>query len=307
MNRRSTTVGVFIPTYNAGESIRACLKPIMSSSLEPRILVIDSSSTDHTRDILSELSIEHITIPQKQFNHGLTRECGRKVLGTEIVIMMSQDAELVDSRMLERLVEPIVLKRSAVSYGRQLPRRDATFVERSLREFNYPADSNIRGLDDLEKYGPTLFFCSDAFSAFDNKALDSIGGFKKVLAGEENVAVFELLHKGYKVAYVAECSVYHSHNHGILGEFSQYFDKGYSMQNISEWEKLTGSASGKGFEFARHLLSRIDYRRFYLLPNIVAILAMKYFGYIVGKMVARYSFLPDRIVKALSNQKYYWE
>jgi rhamnosyltransferase len=283
------------------------VKPILCSLLKPKILVIDSSSTDSTRDILDELSIEHIKIPKNQFNHGLTREYGRKMLGTEIVIMISQDAELMNSEMLEKLVEPIIMKMSAVSYGRQLPKTNATFVERSLREFNYPADSNLRGIDDLDNYGPSLFFCSDAFSAYDNKALDSIGGFKKVLAGEENVAVFELLHKGYKIAYVAESLVYHSHNHGILSEFSQYFDKGYSMQNISEWEKLTGSASGKGFEFARHLFSRIDRRRLHLLPKIVAILAMKYFGYIVGKNVARYSFMPKRIVKALSNQKYYWE
>ena len=77
---RPSSVGVIIPTYQAAKDLPFCLPPLLSSPLKPRILVIDSSSTDSTVQIAQEMGVETIIIPKSEFNHGKTREKGRKFL-----------------------------------------------------------------------------------------------------------------------------------------------------------------------------------------------------------------------------------
>ena len=57
---------------------------------------------------------------------------------------------------------------------------------------------------DLEKiWSDFVLLVLMIFLSLITKLWTVLWGSEKVLAGEENVAVFELLHKGYKVAYVA--------------------------------------------------------------------------------------------------------
>lgn len=63
-------------------------------AVETEILVIDSSSNDGTVELAASMGVEAIVIPQSEFNHGTTREMGRKLLGTDIICMLTQDAYL---------------------------------------------------------------------------------------------------------------------------------------------------------------------------------------------------------------------
>jgi rhamnosyltransferase len=42
------SVGIVIPTLNAERCLSNCISPLLNSALKPRILVVDSSSTDNT-------------------------------------------------------------------------------------------------------------------------------------------------------------------------------------------------------------------------------------------------------------------
>src|ERR1700730_8703057 len=86
------SVGVVIPTFQAAKHLPHCLPPLLQSPLKPRILVIDSSSTDGTVAIAREMGVETLVIPQNEFNHGMTREKGRRHLQTHISVMLTQDA-----------------------------------------------------------------------------------------------------------------------------------------------------------------------------------------------------------------------
>ncbi len=106
-----TSIGIVIPTFQAAKHLPYCLPPLLRSLLKPRILIIDSSSTDGTAEIASSMGAEVLIIPQQQFNHGLTREQGRQYLRTSIILMMTQDAYATSSDMIEHLVKPIVEKK----------------------------------------------------------------------------------------------------------------------------------------------------------------------------------------------------
>ena len=104
MNTENNKFGVLLLTRNAEMHLQRCLGPIFDSPLKPKVLVIDTSSTDRTREIAQRMGAQIDIIKPLEFNHGATRERGRKLLGTEIVIMLTQDAYPVDAGMLGFLV-----------------------------------------------------------------------------------------------------------------------------------------------------------------------------------------------------------
>ncbi|WP_457618560.1 glycosyltransferase, partial [Lutibacter sp.] len=228
--KKQLSTGVIIPTHNAQHHLKQCLLPVLASPLKPSILIIDSSSKDNTVKLAKQMGVETLVIPQKEFNHGATRELARKHLNTDIVVMMTQDAYPQSSDFLEYLIAPLLEGKAAVSYARQIPHKGADFFESFPRQFNYPEKSHIRGIKDLETYGSYTFFCSDSCAAWVNSALDEIGGFFPVLTNEDTFAVAKLLNKGHHIAYVAEAVVHHSHRYSLLEEFKRYFDTGYTRR-----------------------------------------------------------------------------
>ena len=106
------SIGIVIPTFRAAKHLPYCLPPLLLSSLKPRILVIDSSSDDETVTLAKQFGVETLVIPQSEFNHGTTREKGRRYLNTDIVVMITQDAvNAISLDMLEKLVEPLINKK----------------------------------------------------------------------------------------------------------------------------------------------------------------------------------------------------
>src|SRR5262249_15938608 len=145
-----------------------------NSPLKPRILVIDSSSTDGTVELARTLGVETVVIPQIDFNHGTTREMARQLLNTEIVCMFTQDAYLLDSLTLSHLINPLISNQAKIAYARQIPHHGASFFEAIARQYNYPTESHIRSIQDISHYGVYTFFCSDSCAAYSNAALQEI-------------------------------------------------------------------------------------------------------------------------------------
>lgn len=81
---------------------------------------------------------------------------GVKKSSADVFVMMTQDAMPVDNKLIENLIEPLQGS-TAVSYARQLPRKDSTPVESYTREFNYPERSRIKSAEDLKTLGIKTF------------------------------------------------------------------------------------------------------------------------------------------------------
>ena len=171
----SPTVGIAIITHCAKHHLPRCLPPLLHSPLQPRVLVVNSSSCDGTVEEAERLGAETLIIPRREFNHGATRERARRHLSCDITLMMTPDAYATGPGMVEELIAPIVNGKSSIAYARQLPHHGADPLTCFSRRFNYPTKSHVRGLDDLPKHGIYTFFCSDACAAYSNAALKEIG------------------------------------------------------------------------------------------------------------------------------------
>ena len=281
----NTQIGIVIPTYQAEKHLPHCLAPLLQSPLRPRILVIDSSSTDNTVEIAKEMGAEALVIPKKDFNHGTTRETGRRHLNTPIVVMITQDAYAASPAMLNDLIKPLIDNKAAVSYARQIPHHQAGFFASFPRKFNYPEESHIRSLADCEQYGPYTFFCSNSCAAYCNAALDEIGGFSPALFGEDTIAVAKLLHRGQRIAYVAEAMVHHSHDYSLKQEFFRHIDMGASRRRHQELLAICGSDSKRGKAFVGAMLKELWQTAPFLIPYALLQTAVKYAGYRVGALL----------------------
>ena len=276
------SIGVVILTLNAEKHLFNCLSPLVKSSLKPKILVVDSSSTDQTVKIAKQFAAEVITIDRNDFNHGKTREFARKKIGTDIVIFLTADAYAIDEFAFEKLIDPILRKKASLAYGRQVPHRNASFFESFPRLFNYPEKNQIRCIANLTTDGSFTYFFSDSFSAYLNSALDEISGFKKVVLGEDTLAAAELIKKGHKLAYVADAVVQHSHNYTLKEEFSRYFDAGLMRQEHRDILNCSMGDKKRGREYVRQMFMEIKNNRIKLLPYACLHVIAKLTGFYLG-------------------------
>ncbi len=298
------SVGIIIPTRNNEQTLKQCLEGLKKQVTAHKILVIDSSSADRTVEIARTFGTEVHIIPRHDFNHGATRELGRKLLGTDIVVMMTADAFVLEEDTINKLIAPILSREAVVSYARQLPRMGAGLLESVPRLFNYPPESHIRNMADIPEYGVYTFFCSNSCAAYLNSALDDIGGFEAVLTNEDYFAVARMLKKGHKIAYVAEARVEHSHRYSILEDFRRYFDTGYVRAEHDWVNKMVGQAEGRGIQLFKLTLDEVKQKNIFLLPKTFFVFFARWLGFRLGYLFIR---MPRWLNKLLSSQPYYWD
>lgn len=298
-----SSIGVAFITHNARMHLEHCLPPVLDSPLAKRVVIVNSSSSDGTVEYGRSMGLEVVVIPRDEFNHGVTREMIRKHLGTDIVVMMTPDAYATGPSFLEHLVRPVADGVAAVSYARQIPRDGADFFECLGRDFSYPDTSELRGSGDLSRYGSYLFFCSNSCAAWSNRALDEVGGFPSVLTNEDTFTAAKLIARGYRIAYVAESVVKHSHRYGLWQEFTRYADTGYARALFGRDGFMNQRDENHGKKFFRYVLRRVVSERPELLPYALVQFLAKYCGYKLGRLASK---LPDSFIRRISAQDYYW-
>jgi len=297
-------IGIVIPTHNGAKHLPHCLPNLILSPLKPRVLVIDSSSSDQTVAIAQDLGAETTVILQREFNHGLTRERGRQHLQTDIVVMITQDAYPTSIHMLEELVAPIMKGVASISYARQLPHVGAGFFETFPRDFNYPSTGHLRSLKDIDHYGIYTFFCSNSCAAYLNSALDEVGGFPETLFGEDTVVTAKLLHRHHKIAYVAKAEVRHSHHYSLKQEFSRHFDIGLARHGYQELIAIGGKDTKRGRAYLKTLIKKLAQHNPHWIPYALLQTTAKLLGYKVGRACVN---APLWLKRLLSSQHYYWK
>ncbi len=298
------SVGVVVITHQAKKHLPHCLPHYLHSPLHPRVLVVNSSSFDGTVELADKLGAETLVVPREEFNHGSTREKTRKFLDTDIVVMATPDAYPMDMHVLGKLITPLTTGEASVAYARQVPHEGAGFFEAFPRHYNYARASHVRGMGDQSVYGSYTIFCSDTCAAYMNSHLDEVGGFDSVLIGEDTLVTAKLLQKGYKIAYVSEAVVKHSHRHSLKQEFQRYFDTGYSRKRDLAPYLLEGGDAQRGKEFVFSMMKAIMKEKKYLLiPYALFQNCVRWLGYHIGSASTH---SPIWFKRVMSSQKFYW-
>lgn len=301
-------VSVIIPTLNAEKLIAELVLRLKQQTLRPtEIIVVDSSSEDRTVEVSAEMGCRTLVIKREAFDHGDTRNLGAKLSSGDVLVFMTQDARPVEDRFLENLVRPLgdpADPLMAASFGRQLARNDAVPPEKFARFFNYPDTGLVKSKEDLPRLGIRTFFFSDVCSAVRKRGFEAVGGFpEKIVMNEDMILAAKLILQGYKVAYVPEAAVWHSHNYSIIQQFRRYFDIDASL-SMNRWLLEYARAESEGFRFVKEQLAwLLRHRHYRWVPHALALTLAKYAGYKLGLMEER---LPVSLKKRFSLHMHFW-
>jgi rhamnosyltransferase len=201
------------------------------------------------------------------------------------LVYLTQDAILDSSETIAELLKAFENQEIGAAYGRQLPHVGSTPIEKHARLFNYSGRSSIRTLESREQLGFKSIFISNSFAAYRREALMAVGGFPRdVIFGEDTITAAKLLLAGWKIAYVAEAQVYHSHSYTWRQEFRRYFDIGV-LHSREHWLlDEFGHASGEGKRFVLSELRYLWPKHILLIPSSLIRTALKLIGYRLGRM-----------------------
>jgi rhamnosyltransferase len=224
-----------------------------------------------------------LTIARNDFNHGKTRNFGIKHTTNNIAIFFTQDAVPIDNRCLENLIKPLEDPQVVASFGRQIPHPDASPTEKFTRLFNYPEIPRIKGREDLPKLGIKTFFFSNVCSAIKTKEFKELGGFpENIIMFEDLIFAAKAILKGYKIAYVPEAKVWHSHNFSLVQQFRRYQDAGLSLR-YNAWIFEHTKANREGAQFLKQQIAYLSRNHQHQwIPYAIAESAFKLTGFWLG-------------------------
>jgi rhamnosyltransferase len=200
------SASVVIRAKNEARYIGDTLAAIFdSAALQPRqVVVVDSGSTDGTVEIVKTFPTTLIEIAPEEFTYGFALNLGVAHTDTDIIATLSAHSLPVDTSWLRELLLPFQRPRIAGVYGRQLPRSNATPLER--------LGMRLTGvLSDKPKLLATRPLFSNANGAF-RRSLWLELPFDEHVGGAEDIAwVRSMQERGYSIAYQPTARVYHSH------------------------------------------------------------------------------------------------
>lgn len=277
-------IGLFIPTYNAGNDFNDILNLIdKQASAIHRKYIIDSSSTDKTIEIAKKHSFDVKIISRSEFGHGKTRSQAAKDLSEcNYIIYMTQDIYLQENAINNIIKFMKKDPNIAVCYGKQeVDMEKGNIFEYRSREFNYTEQSIVKTIKNIPNLGIKTVFSSDAFAIYDQKKLQEINYFPEDLNFSEDMyAATQFINQGYSVGYCATAKVFHTHNYTVREEFNRYRYIGNFHKKYPEIQEQFGKNTSEGI---RLVLNEINYliKKGYahLVPESIVRNLAKYLGY----------------------------
>ncbi len=163
-----------MPTWNGGPLLDEVLAGIQAQRgvVFDELLAIDSGSRDGTQERLRKAGFRVEPIPQREFDHGGTRDRGIAMTTGDIVVLMVQDATPQGSDWLAKMVAPFADPQVAGVWCRQIPRpKCQPVLDRRIRGWpGWGEGVTVKKLPEGKQLEDLPPFDQLMLSAFDNVA-----------------------------------------------------------------------------------------------------------------------------------------
>lgn len=216
-------VSVVIPVKD-GERHLAELLDALAREGADEVLVIDSGSTDRSREIArAAAGVTVLEIPPHEFGHGRTRNLGAERTRGEIVAFLTQDAT-PQPGWLDAIRAGLALEeRVGAVFGPHLARAETSpMIAREL-ERHFAGFAAADGGPAVQSPGDEPFL-SNVNAAYRRDCWEQIR-FRNVPYSEDQAFGRDLLAAGWLKAYVPAMAVLHAHDYGALEFMRRYFDE----------------------------------------------------------------------------------
>jgi 2-polyprenyl-3-methyl-5-hydroxy-6-metoxy-1,4-benzoquinol methylase/glycosyltransferase involved in cell wall biosynthesis len=232
-----TKISIVIPTKNAGNEFEYILNKIKNQKgiKELELVVIDSGSIDETPAISRKYGAKLYQIKPEEFGHGKTRNLGAEKASGEFILFATQDAMFASKYLVYNMVKALQRDEEIAAVTcRQIPRSDADLMA-SFQVWNHynkfldinedkivsARDLNIAPLEKRKLANLSDSCCCIRRSLF-LKYL-----FRVDFAEDLDLGI-RLLKDEYKLAYLYDNAIIHSHNRAP----SYFFKASYTDSKI---------------------------------------------------------------------------
>lgn len=302
---REILVSIIILTKNGEQTIRSLLDGLYCQrQIEcAEVMVIDSGSADGTLQIASEYPVTLTRIPPEEFGHGRTRNLGARLARGKFLLYVPQDATPVGSDWLHTLLLPFEDPAVAGVYCRQVPRSDASAMEKFFLLNTYPQQYEVKTLGKHEGISLSRCFFSTVGGVIRASLWRDHPFHEDVIMSEDQAWSKEVMLTGHSIVYQPAAELLHSHQYGIVDVFRRNFDSGFSIHQIfsdktgiSVIQSLSRLAHEAVFVLRTGRL--MDIFRFPLYE------CARHLGFWMGMHA---EMLPIRLRKACGNLGYFWD
>ncbi len=307
------SIDVILLTYKPDKRVLHILKALEQQTYPVRKIIIINTEEAYFTALMKpagllerypNIEVHHITA--EAFDHGGTRQQAVMYSNADIFVCMTQDAVPADKNLIKQLAEALEgTPNAAVAYARQLPRTQCREIERYTRSFNYPDQSAVKSIEDIERLGIKTFFCSNVCAAYNRRIFDKLDGFvSRAIFNEDMIYAAKAVQNHFKIVYAAKAQVIHSHNYTCMQQFRRNFDLGVSQaQHPEVFAGVSSQSEGMQLvkQTAKHL---IESKKKRLIPMLILSSAYKYLGYQFGM---HYKCLPYGIIRWCTSNPRYWK
>lgn len=203
------------------------------SNQDFEVILVDSGSTDQTRDIAAsdewEFPVQIIQIEPERFSFGRSLNLGIRQASSQLIVIASAHIYPVYPDWIEKLIHPFEDSRVGLTYGKQRGGETTRFSEHQIF---------LRWFPDQSKIQETNPFCNNANAAI-RKDLWIEHPYDETLTGLEDLEwAHWAVEGGSNISYIAEAEIIHVHEDLPKGIYNRYRREAMAFKRIFPQEKF---------------------------------------------------------------------
>ncbi len=222
-----------MPTWNAGPLLDEVLAAVRAQRgvVFDELLAIDSGSRDGTLERLQRHGVRVASIPQREFDHGRTRDRGIAMTTGDVVVLLVQDATMQGADWLQKMVEPFADPQVAGVWCRQIPRPKCQPVMKR-RILGWPGWGEGvtkkrlpegKQLEDLPPFEQLMLCAFDNVASAVRRSVWQQFPLGPRRFGEDVFFGKRVIRAGYTLAHQGGAVVMHSHDRSAWAEGKRTF------------------------------------------------------------------------------------
>jgi rhamnosyltransferase len=222
---REPLVSIIMRSYNEGWALRETLPALQAQDYKNwELIVIDSGSTDGSVDLIRQAKPAHfVRIKHEDYNPARVMNHGMRLARSEFGIFLNADATPQGNAWLRPIVVALQEPQVAAVFGKQIPRPDCRAVYAHDYERCFGPERESTQWD---------HFFSMVSSGLRKDAWTRRGFLEKMQYSEDDEYTRWCREQGYRVIYVPDSVVMHSHNYTPQQAYKRSFGEARALAAV---------------------------------------------------------------------------